>query len=123
MIEHFVFMNGPPLSAHIDRARTKDTLHRTLADDEVAAICSEFLAESDNVASTTTFAIYLVCANPHVRERMVAEIDKYFSEQDGLKGDIEGTPTFKDLDRFPYVEQVLQTRTSAALTKCLHTIH
>ena len=78
-----------------------------LADDEVAAICSEFLAESDNVASTTTFAIYLVCTHLHVRDRVVAEIDKYYSIHEGSECDAEGKPTFEDLDQFPYIDQVI----------------
>ena len=93
----YLFPLSPP-----PRVRTKDDSHRQLADDEVAAICAEFiLAGSDTSASTTTFAVYFLCTHTHVRQKVVAEIDAYF---EGMG--VGGKPTFDDLDQFPDLEQV-----------------
>ena len=86
--------------------RTKDESQRALADDEVAAICAEFmLAGSDTSASTSTFAVYFLCTHPLVRQKVVAEIDAYF-EKLGDGGDVAGKPTFDELEQFPYLKQV-----------------
>ena len=96
----------PALACLPSRVRTKDESQRELADDEVAAICAEFmLAGSDTSASTSTLAVYFLCTHPHVRKQVVAEIDAYF-EKLGDGGDVAGKPTFDELDQFPYLEQV-----------------
>ena len=98
--------SSPALARIPSRVRTKDESQRELADDEVAAICAEFmLAGSDTSASTSTFAVYFLCTHPQARQKVVAEIDAYF-EKLGDGGDEAGKPTFDELDQFPYLEQV-----------------
>lgn len=53
-----------------------------------------------------SFAVYCLAKHPAVEEKVVREIDAFYSklEKDGLKD--AARPTYDELAQFPYVEQV-----------------
>eukprot|EP00850_Spirogloea_muscicola_P005820 SM000027S09601 [mRNA] locus=s27:235603:239159:- [translate_table: standard] len=96
--------------------RTKDT-GRSLTDAEVTSLVTEFMgAGSDTTANTVAFSIYLLSKHPEAEKKVLAEIDNYRipipAQGDGDQKDGDGGkvthPTFEELSKFPYIEQVVQ---------------
>lgn len=62
---------------------------------------------SDTTANTVAFAVYLLSRHGGAETEMVAEIDAYYKQiAQAAPGEKNSRPTFDELDKFPYVEQV-----------------
>lgn len=71
-----------------------------LTDDYVGGLTFEMLLTGSETTSTTlSFALYLISCHPEVERKLLEEIDAFGRDR---------KPTYDDLDRFPYVEQVLK---------------
>lgn len=59
-----------------------------------------FLAGQDTVTTASTFATYLLATNPHVQDRLRAEVDECFRKHGG-------SPSYDEVAKLPYLDCVV----------------
>ncbi|CAG8525437.1 1935_t:CDS:2, partial [Cetraspora pellucida] len=83
----------------------KSNMTESLTNEEIRAlIFDSFLAGADTSSNTISFIIYYICHNPHVKRKMINEIDSV------LQNNFSGTLsiTIDHLDKLRYCEAIIK---------------
>jgi len=79
------------------------SLARPMTDDEIRGVMFDaFVAGTDTTVNTFCFALYYLSHNPHVKKRLVEEIESVF------KDDFNRPITVEDLEKLKYTEAVIK---------------
>ncbi|GBB91926.1 hypothetical protein RclHR1_01940003 [Rhizophagus clarus] len=79
------------------------SLMRPMTDDEIRGVMFDaFVAGTDTTVNTFCFALYYLAHNPHIKKKLVEEIETVF------KDDLNRPVTYEDLDNLKYVEAVVK---------------
>ncbi|KAK8764327.1 hypothetical protein V5799_033063 [Amblyomma americanum] len=74
---------------------------KNLSEEEALAQCVLFfLAGQDTASTTASFASYLLAVNPHVQDKLRAEVDECFRKHGG-------SPSYDDVQKLPYLDCVV----------------
>lgn len=74
--------------------------HKTMSDDEIIGLTYLFLiAGCETIKATLSFVTYLLATNPECQEKLLIEVDKFFTKYD--------VPNYENISNLPYLDMVI----------------
>ncbi|XP_053113565.1 thromboxane-A synthase isoform X2 [Hemicordylus capensis] len=103
-MEHFDTVNQADVCLQDSKTAANKTLlkkeQKKLTDDELVGQAFLFLiAGYETTNSTLSFATYLLATNPECQEKLLREVDKFFTKHD--------VPDFQNIHKLPYLDMVI----------------
>nr|XP_028602945.1 thromboxane-A synthase isoform X3 [Podarcis muralis] len=104
-VEHFDTVSQADVSIQenetsASKARPQKQNPKTLSDDEIAGQASLFLiAGYETTNSALSFATYLLATHPECQEKLLREVDEFFSKH--------GLPDYENIHELPYLDMVI----------------
>ncbi|KAF0434976.1 cytochrome P450 [Gigaspora margarita] len=85
----------------------KSKMSESLTDEEIRSLlCDIFMAGSDTSSNTLCYIIYYICHNPHVKQKMIDEIDSIFPNGNNSSGTLH--ITYDHLTKLKYCESIIK---------------